>query len=265
MISAVAWQILVDAWRAEWTKVRTLTSTRWLFAASIALGVGLSAAICAIVRYQSGTRQDPAKLALTGIQLAQALIAIWAVRAICSEYRTGIIRTTLTAIPQRVTLLAAKTGVITALALAASAVTVAGSLLVAHALLPGNGFTAAHGLPLSLDAGLTLRAAIGSILYLALIALLATGVSLAARDSAAATGIVLGLLYLFPLATQLTGNATWQRHLQQVGPSTAGLNIQATTNLDALSVSPWDGLAVLAAWAAGSLLVGSLVFRLRDS
>jgi ABC-2 type transport system permease protein len=43
-----------------------------------------------------------------------------------------------------------------------------------------------------------LRAAAGSVLYLALIGLLGLGIATAARDSAAAIEIVLGLLYLFP-------------------------------------------------------------------
>ena len=50
-----------------------------------------------------------------------------------------------------------------------------------------------------------------------------------------------------------------------VGPTTVGLDIQATTDLGALPIQPWPGLAVLAAWAAGSILIGSAVLRLRDS
>jgi ABC-2 type transport system permease protein len=261
MSPSASWPGYADAWRAEWTKARTLAATGWLLFASAALGVGLSAAVCAVVHYQSGGSQDPAKLALSGVQLAQALIAIWAVRAVTGEYRSGMIRTTLTAMPKRSIVLAAKTTVITALALAASTSTVAGSLLVARALLAANGFTAVHRLSLTITAGPTLRAAFGSILYLGLICLLATGTALAVRDSAAATGIVLSLLYLFPLAAQLSGDATWQRHLEQIGPTTAGLDIQATTNLPALPVGPWAGLTVLAAWAAFALLGGGIRLR----
>jgi ABC-2 type transport system permease protein len=265
MSAASDWQSFADAWRAEWTKARTVSSTGWLLASTVFLSAGVSAAVCAVVHYQAGGGQDPAKLALSGVQLAQALIAIWAVRAVTGEYRSGMILTTLTAMPQRHIVLAAKTAVIAALALAASTVTVVGSLVVACALLAGNGFTAVHRLPLALGSGAALRAASGSVLYLGLIGLLATGTALAVRHSAAATGTVLGFLYLFPLATQLAGSATWQRHLEQIGPTTAGLNIQATTNLRALPGQPWEGLAVLAAWAVGTIFIGSLVFCLRDA
>lgn len=257
MSQGVSWPGFADAWRAEWTKARTLSSTGWLLASMIACGLGLSAAVCAAVPYQPGDGLDPAKLALSGMQLAQALIAIWAVRAVTSEYRSGMIRTTLSAIPQRGNLLAAKTTVIAAVTLAAGALIVAGSLLIARALLAADGLTT--------PAGPTLRPTLGSILYLGLIGLLAAGTALAVRDSAAATGIVLGLLCLFPLAAHISGNAAWQRHFQQIGPTTAGLNIQATTNLDALPIGPWAGLAVLAVWAVGSILIGGLVLHLRES
>jgi ABC-2 type transport system permease protein len=46
---------------------------------------------------------------------------------------------------------------------------------------------------------------------------------------------------------------------------TAGLYIQATINLRSLPLSPWQGLGVLAAWAAGALLLGGLLLRLRDA
>ena len=110
-----------------------------------------------------------------------------------------------------------------------------------------------------------LRATAGSVLYLALIGLLSLGAATAVRDSAVAIGIVLGLLYLVPVVAAVVTNATVQRHLLQAAPMTSGLDIQATTGLRALPLSPWQGLAVLAAWAAGALLAGGLLLRLRDA
>jgi len=150
--------------------------------------------------------------------------------------------------------------------LAAGAVAVAGCLLAGRLILPGHGFTAAHGFPvLSLTNGPVLRAAAGSVLYLALIALLSLGVCAVLRDSAIAVGVVLGLLYLFPILAALASDPPWRRHLEQIGPTTAGLAIQATTGLRSLPISPWAGLGVLAAWAAGALLAGGLLLRFRDA
>ncbi len=163
-------------------------------------------------------------------------------------------------------MLAAKAAVVTALILAAGAVAAAGSLLAGWLILPGHGFTRAHGFaPLTLADGAVLRATAGSVLYLALIALLSLGAAAAVRDSAVAIGLVLGLLYLLPIVAAVVGNATVQRHLLQTAPMTAGLNIQATTGLRGLPLSPWQGLAVLAAWAAGTLLAGGVLLRVRDA
>jgi ABC-2 type transport system permease protein len=65
--------------------------------------------------------------------------------------------------------------------------------------------------------------------------------------------------------TSVVSNQHWQRHLEQSGPMTAGLYIQATTNLRSLPLTPWQGLGVLALWAAGALLIGALIFRFRDA
>jgi ABC-2 type transport system permease protein len=187
------------------------------------------------------------------------------VLAISGEYSTGMIRTTLTAMPHRAGVLAAKATVLTGLVLAGGTVAVAGSLLAGRLILPGHGFTPARGFPLlSLADGPVLRAAAGSVLYLALIALLSLGTAAAVRDSGTAIGVVLGLLYLFPIVAQVV-NPHWYRHLQQIGPMPAGLAIQATTGLRSLPVSPWAGLGVLAAWAAAALLAGALLLRLRGA
>jgi len=255
------------ALRAEWTKLRTSPGTAWLLLAVVAVTVAVSAAAAASARCPAaGCGEDPGKISLTGVDLGQAAVAIVAVLAVGTEYSTGMIRTTLAAMPGRVRLLAAKAAVVTALILAAGALAAAGSLLAGWLILPGHGFTRAHGFaPLTLADGPVLRAAAGSVLYLALIGLLSLGAVTAVRDSAVAIGIVLGLLYLVPIVAAVVTNATVQRHLLQAAPMTSGLDVQATTGLRTLPLSPWQGLAVLAAWAAGALLVGGLLLRLRDA
>ncbi|WP_435059876.1 hypothetical protein [Streptomyces sp. bgisy060] len=84
------------------------------------------------------------------------------------------------------------------------------------------------------------------------------------REAATAIGIVLGLLYLFPVVIQVVNDPEWQRHLQQVSPMAAGLAVQATVRLEELPIGPWSGLGVLAGWAAAALLVGGLLLHGRD-
>jgi len=255
------------ALHAEWTKLRTYPGTAWLLLAVVAVTVAVSAAAAAAARCPAtGCGQDPGKISFTGVDLGQAAVAIVAVLAVSTEYSTGMIRTTLAAMPGRVTVLTAKAAVVTALIVAAGALAAAGSLLAGWLILPGHGFTRAHGFaPLTLADGPVLRATAGSVLYLALIALLSLGAAAAVRDAAVAIGLVLGVLYLLPIVAAVVSDAAVQRHLLQAAPMTSGLDIQATTGLRSLPLAPWQGLAVLAAWAAGALLAGGLLLRVRDA
>jgi ABC-2 type transport system permease protein len=247
------------ALHAEWTKLRTLPGTAGLLLAVVVATVAVSTAAAATISCPAGDcGVDPARVSLTGVQLGQAVVAILAVLVIGGEYATGMVHTTLTAMPRRTTVLAAKTAVLTGLVTAAATVGVVGSLLAGRLILPRR-------LSPSLSDGAVLRAVAGSILYLALIAVLALGVATAVRNSATAIGIVLGLLYVFPIIAQAASDPVWRRHLRQAGPMTAGLAIQATTGLDTLPIGPWPGLAVLAAWSAAALITGGLLLHLRDA
>jgi ABC-2 type transport system permease protein len=258
-----------DALHAEWTKLRTAGGSAWLLAGTIAATVAVSAAATAAARCPSGTAcpVDTTKLSLTGIEFGQAVVAILAVLVISAEYSTGMIRITLTAMPRRSAVLAAKAVLVAGLVLAAGTIAVGGSLLAGRVILPGHGFIPARGFPLeSLADGPTLRAAAGSVLYLALIALLSLGIATVVRDSAVAIGIVLGLLYLSPIILSVvSGDPVWFHRLERYAPMNAGLTIQDTTGLRGLPISPWGGLGVLAAWAAAAVLAGGLVLRWRDA
>jgi ABC-2 type transport system permease protein len=253
---------------AEWTKLRTAPGTVWLLLAAIALTAAVSAAAAAGASCHPGMvcQPDPAKLSLTGVELGQAVVAVLGVLAIGAEYSTGMVRVTFTAMPGRAAVLGAKAAVITAVVLAAGTLAALGSVLAGRLILPGHGFTPAHGYAaLPLGTGPVLRATLGSALYLGLIALLSLGIATSVRDSAAAIGTVLGLLYLFPIVTSVVTDPHWRRHLEQIGPMNAGLAIQATANLTSLPLSPWTGLGVLAAWAVGALLAGAALLTLRDT
>jgi ABC-2 type transport system permease protein len=268
VVRHVEMAVVKDTLHAEWTKLRTVAGPAWLLAGTVAATVAVSAAATAAARCPSGTAcpVDTTKLSLTGIQAGQAVVAVLAVLAISGEYSTGMIRITLAAMPRRSAVLAAKAFLLATLVLAAGAIAVGGSVLAGRILLPGHGFTAARGFPLeSLADGPTLRAAAGSVLYLVLIALLSLGIATLIRDSAAAIGVVLGLLYLSPIILGVVSDPVWSHRLERYAPMSAGLTIQDTTGLRGLPISPWGGLGVLAAWAAAALLAGGLVLRLRDA
>lgn len=248
------------ALHAEWTKIRTVPSPLWLLLGTVASTVALSAAATSVVNCTStGCGGDTTKVSLMGVQLGQALVAILAVLVISGEYSSGMIRTTLTAVPQRAAVLAAKAITLTGVVAAAGTVAVSGSLLAGWLILPAPDDQA-----LSLADGPTLRAVFGTVLYLIMIGLLSLGVAAAVRDSATSVGVVLGLLYIVPIVSQTISDPDWQHLLQKIAPMSAGLAIQATTDLHSLPISPWAGLGVTTGWAAAALLAGGLLLRVRD-
>ena len=257
---------MTHALRAEWTKLRTVTATAWLLLGVIVSTVALGAFAAHAVTYSGGSPRDVTKLSLTGVYLGQAVVAILAVQVMSGEYSCGMIRLTLTAIPRRPVVLAAKAATVGGLVLTAGAVAMLASVLVGRLILPTSGFTAAHGYALlSLGNGATLRATAGSALYLALVAWFSLGVAAVVREAAVGVGVVLGLLYVFPVVAALVGDPHLQRHLEQIAPMTAGLAIQSTVNVAHLPIAPWAGLGVLGAWAATALVAGGLLLTLRDA
>jgi ABC-2 type transport system permease protein len=255
-----------DALRAEWTKLRTQTTTVWLLIATVAATVAISAA-AGVSTHQSGSVHggDATRLSLVGVYLGQIVVAALAITALSEEYATGMIKVTLTAMPQRLTVLAAKAANVCALTAIVSAGAVAGCLLIGRLMFPSDGLDPAHGYALvSLSFGATLRAAGGTVIYLTLIALLSLGLTAVIRDTAASIGAVVSLLYLPPLLAQVVGG-TLAREVRQFAPMTAGLAIQHTTNLRTLPIPPWAGLGVVAGWATVAMLLGTIALRHRDA
>jgi len=235
--------------RAEWAKTWSDPSMIWLLAGLIVATVAVS-----MVTIAAASGQDPAKLSLTGIYLGQVIAAVTGVLAIGNEYSTGMILVSLTAVPRRLELLAAKMLVLAGPVAVASAVAVGGCMLAGWLILPGHWFGPADW-----------RAAFCSVMYLTLIAVLSLGVTAMVRDSAVAAGVVLGLLFLFPILITMVSDRTLVRHLEQISPLLAGQDLQATTGLSGLPLSPWPALGVVALWAAGGLVLGGLALGRRDA
>ena len=254
------------ALHAEWTKVRTVAGPWWLLATAVLGTIGLGAAATASIRC-SGTdcSADVVRTSLSGVWLGQAVVAVFAVLLVGSEYSTNQILPTLAAVPRRHLVLAAKAVTSALPALLAGLVAAAGSILVGRLILGSDHDTAVAAAALSPTDPLVLRAVGGTALYLGLIALIATGVTTALRSSAGGIGAVLGILYLFPMLAAVVTDPDWVLTLRRISPGNAGLSVQSTTGAAGEVIGPWSGLGVVGLWSAGDLLLGTLVLHYRDA
>jgi ABC-type transport system involved in multi-copper enzyme maturation permease subunit len=248
--------------RSEARKLHTVRSTWWLllagFTFTVATAALLGALLPAHLSVQQKTTIDAVRVSLGGLHLTQITAGLLGVLAITGEYSTGMIRATLTAVPQRRLLLAAKAVILTA---AVAATAVAGCLaayLVFQAFLP-----AADPLRSTLAAPGAARAVTGAGLYLTVLALLGFGLGAALRSSAAAVAALFGLLFVPTLLTALLPQA-WQNRIAGYLPMNAGDAIY-TTRSEAHMLAPWTGLAVFSAYAAIALAAGFILINRRDA
>ena len=112
--------------RSEWTKLRTQPSALWALLSMVILTVafGILYSLLREARPPHGTAAvqsfDPAAVSLSGVQLAQIAVGVLGVLLITSEYATGLIRTSLAAVPRRLPVLWGKAGMLVAATFAVS-------------------------------------------------------------------------------------------------------------------------------------------------
>lgn len=253
---------------AEWVKLRSVRGTAWAPLGVFGLTVLFSALFSAGFTTEGGSPDRPGDedvvvIGLLGVYVGQLIAAALAVLAIGSEYGTGTIRLTLAANPRRRTVLAAKALLVAAVVLVAGVAASFASFLVAQPILHGNGFTAANGYPAaSLADGATLRAVVGTGVYLAAIALLALGVGAILRNTAAGVSVMAGLVFIPSIMLGVLPERIGE-WVERLCPTTAGLAIQHTVQDG--PIDPWPGLGVLCAYAAVALLAALWLIARRDA
>src|SRR3979490_993030 len=104
--------------RSEWTKFVSLRSTLWSLGVGVLLTIAFPILFAAVTasrwaQMSAGDRagRQPRDIALAGVNVAQLAIAVLGVLVITGEYSTGMIRSTLIAVPKRLPVLWAKLGV----------------------------------------------------------------------------------------------------------------------------------------------------------
>lgn len=262
--------------RSEWLKFWTVRSTYWTLALTAVVFVGLATIVSFGLR---SSNVGPAELGGTqlallplnaGAQLALIPLAVLGVLTVTSEYSTGMIRASLTAVPTRLPVLWAKAAVVAVVTLVLTLVTVLTSAVLASAILHSKGG--------SLDAGdpQVQRIVLGTALYLSTTTLFAFALGALLRHSAAALGVVLTLLLVIENAINVLAQVVWKwlQHVTPFLPASAGSRltmseqqISATNdaNLYHVHLSAWQGYGVLVVWVAVILAFAALRLRSRDA
>ena len=254
--------------RSEFTKIGSVRSTYWTLLMLLAVSVGIGAAISAAVA--GGWSQPPppppappdvydaTQVSLAALLiLGQLVIVVLGALVLTAEYSTGMIRTSLIAMPRRIVLYAAKAVAFAAAALAVSLATAFTAFYLGQALLARSHHSAALAGP-----GV-LRAVIGSALYITLCGLFAFAAAAIIRNTAATITAMIGLLFVIPALVNLL---PWRNDLVRWLPSSAARAISATVGgQDPHLFSPWGQFAMFAVYTAVLLVVGGILFRKRDA
>jgi ABC-2 type transport system permease protein len=246
---------------SEWIKFRSLRSTKYTLAASIAMtvGLGLLFAVFTVARWSPATRAgfNPVSLSLQGTFLSQLAIGVLGILLITGEYSTGMIRATMSAVPRRLPVLWAKLGVFGVVATGASMAAALVAFLGAQAILASK-----HAGASLADPGV-LRVVLGAGLYLTVVGLLGMALGFIIRNTAGAITTLFGILLILPVLGEVLP-ADWASHVTPYLPSNAG---QAVMQLhsDPNTLAPWTGFGLFVGYAVVAVMIAAVLLRRRDA
>lgn len=264
--------------RSEWLKFWTLPSSIWIIAVTIVVMVGLSALMAWGFTFDPASAGGPAdggdgaaasveggedfslsSLGLVAISFSysvgQIVLAVLGVMVATSEYATGQIRSTLTAVPTRLPVLVAKVVIVTLVGLSLGALAVALSWLATTPILEP------HGMQLDVSEEGAWRTLFGVPLYLSAIALFSLGIGFLLRHTAGAIAAVLGILLVLPIVGMI--QIDWLQDLALYLPASAGERLVMGAPDDVLT--EWQGFAVLCGYVVVALLLAGVLLRRRDA
>lgn len=250
--------------RSEWSKFWTLRST-WI-ALGLALIFMVAFGLIFAARYKSlvstgsqlGDRFAGASgvdLALFGINFGQLVLGVLGVLVTAGEYSTGMIRSTLAAVPRRLPVLWSKAVVCGLVALVVSSVAAFVSFGFGSRIIAGTPAA------ISLSSAGVVRSLFGAGIYLALVAIIGVALGSLLRSAAAGIAVLVGVLLLVPGLVSLLPTS-WSTDISPYLPSNAGDSIHALTQAPQ-TLSAGAGLAVLLGWTA--LALAGAAWRLTRS
>ena len=250
---------------SEWTKLRSLRSTRWSLFAAILLTIGFPVLFAFVTSSHWGSmspseraNRHPLDIALAGVNVSQLAVAVLGVLVVTGEYSTGMIRASFSAVPKRLPVLWAKTGVFGVVTFALMLPSVVAAFYASQAILARH-----HLLQTSLaDAGIG-RSVVGGAVYLLLVGIFALGIGAIVRNTAGAIATFAGIFFVIPPLMNVLPSS-WNHAISEYLPSEAGRQLFSLTH-DSSSLSPLWGGVLFAAYCAFVLAVAAVLLLRRDT
>ena len=251
--------------RSEWTKLWSLRSTRWSLLAAIVGMAGLGMIIAAFrmghwshLSAGERARYDPIDNGVGGYHLAQLAIGVLGVIVMSGEYATGMIRSTLMAVPHRLPVLWAKAlvfAVVTFVLMLASSFV---SFFGVQAIVAQRNLQAHLGDPHAL------RAVVGTALFLTVLGVLSVGLGGLLRSTAGGIAAFVGLLFVLPGITALLPSNIGDA-ISPYLPLNAGFAVATSTFDNSHHLAPWTGFGVFCAYAVVAVAAAAVALVRRDA
>jgi len=251
---------------SEFTKFRSLRSTLYTLLAAVVLMIGIGALFSAVTASQYGTFSaadrasfSPVSTSLQGTVFAVVAFGVLGVLTISGEYTTGMIRSSLTAVPRRLPVLWGKLAVFAGTIFSVSLAASCASFLVGQGLLGSDHL----GVPITAPGAL--RPVIGAALYVTVAGLIGLALGALFRNTAAGISTFAGAFFVIPPLASLLPSSVGS-HLAPYLPSSAGGALWgAAANVPGASgaLAPWTGFALLSGYAV--VLIAAAAWRMRRS
>ncbi|WP_336991457.1 ABC transporter permease subunit [Leucobacter sp. VD1] len=267
---------------SERIKLSSLRSIRLTLLITVLAGLGLSAMIALLWSREVGGADAMMAADAAGLQnyllivstftapFLSLVFGVLGVFAVTSEYSSGMILSTLTAVPQRTPVLVAKAIVTAAVAAVTAIVLVLGGLALAMAFLPESAG--------QLGSTAVISGGLGTVAYLVLITLLAFGIATMLRSTAGGVAVIAGVTFVLPIAMQVLMLTGWEwlptaaAYLpSDLGSTLAAGIADASTPAgmpvegEAAGLGYWQALIAMVVWAVAALVPAALLFKRRDA
>ena len=250
--------------RSEWLKFWSLRSSYVALAASALGMIGFGVLFSAVtanrwpeLREARKLMFDPTATSLRGFNLAQLIIGVLGVLIVTGEYRTGMIRASMSAAPKRLPVVWGKAAVFTAVAF------VVGEFSAFVSFFAGQALLSSQHIQTTLGAPDVFRAVFGTGLYLTGVGLFGVGLGWIIRSTAGGIATLFGILLVLPALGEALPD-TWAQHINPYLPSNAG-QVLTQIHPDTGMLAPWAGFAVFCVYVVVAFVVAAILVKRRDA